>query len=199
VVKKPPDFGTIWDLTNALLLQLFTKDDLMVALAFSLAIKRGDVDKQARAWTKIFRYKNRMMDMLDRVIQKEIDQTEQEGTLFRNNNFCIGLISQFAQDVARPYLRTLLSPQIDYIMSCGKSFEVQPEKLTDVDKELPDNEANLLDLANRYLQAILASLNTIPGELRRISAVLQNLVKPKYPNSVHTVVGPYFTPPLLID
>ena len=77
-------------------------------------------------------------------------------------------------------------------MQLRKGGRVQPEKLVDVEKELPENEANLLDLANRYLTAIQNSLNQVPPELRRISAVLQNMVKPKYPNSVHTVVGGFF-------
>jgi hypothetical protein len=90
------------------------RDDMTLSLAMVMIIKRGDVDKQSRAWSKIYRYKGKMMDLITRMISNEIANTEQEGTLFRNNNFCIGLISQFSQDIARPYLKQTLAPLVRF-------------------------------------------------------------------------------------
>jgi hypothetical protein len=68
---------------------------------------------------------------------------------------------------------------------------VQPDKLAD-GADLDKNTLNFFDLANRYLNEILNSIESIPRELRLISALLQYFCKQKFPNSVHTVVGGFF-------
>jgi hypothetical protein len=173
------------------LVEAMSRDDLTFSFWISQVIKRADVDKQARAWSKIFRYKNKIMELLGVLIQFEIDSTVDEGTLFRNNNFTIGLLSQFTQDIARPYLKQVLYPLIEYIQTCGLDFEIQPEKIApggDLDK----NTVNVYELASKFLQAVAGSLEAIPKEIRVVCATLQHYVRAKFPNAAHTVVGGYF-------
>lgn len=177
------------------LMELLCRPDLHLLNITASLVKRGDVDKQSRAWVHLLTPKGRMVDLLGKVIFTEVDKTDHEGTLFRNNTFSVGLMSAFAHEVGRPYLKNLLAPLLHQILHSGLSYEIQPEKSDSgpLDEDTVDaNMMNLLEACGAYVDAIAKSLVDVPLELRRVCTLLRQYVSVKFPTSVNTCVGGFF-------
>lgn len=177
------------------LMELLCRPDLHLLNITASLVKRGDVDKQSRAWVHLLTPRGRMVDLLGKVIFTEVDKTDHEGTLFRNNTFSVGLMSAFAHEVGRGYLKQVLGPLLTQILTSGLSYEINPEKseLGPLDEDTVDNNTmNLLEACGAYVDAIVKSLVDVPVELRRVCAMLRQCVSPKFPGSVNTCVGGFF-------
>lgn len=177
------------------LMELLCRPDLHLLNITASLVKRGDVDKQSRAWVHLLTPRGRMVDLLGKVIYTEVDKTDHEGTLFRNNTFSVGLMSAFAHEVGRPYLKNLLGPLLTQILTSGLSYEINPEKSESgpLDEDTVDaNTMNLLEACGAYVDAIVKSLPDVPVELRRVCTMLRQYVSTKFPASVNTCVGGFF-------
>jgi hypothetical protein len=177
------------------LMELLCRPDVYLLNLIAGIVKRGDVDKQSRAWVSLLTPKGRMVDLLTKVIATEVEKTEQEGTLFRNNTFSVGLMSAFAHEIGRPYLKSVLGPLLYKMLTSGLGYEINPEKAEGgpIDDDTIDNNTiNLLEACGSYVEAIVKSLPEIPSDLRRVCTLLRQYVQTKFPNSVNTAVGGFF-------
>lgn len=177
------------------LMELLCRPDLHLLNITASLVKRGDVDKQSRAWVHLLTPRGRMVDLLGKVIFTEVDKTDHEGTLFRNNTFSVGLMSAFAHEVGRGYLKNLLGPLLAQILTSGLSYEINPEKSEagPLDEDTVDaNTVHLLEACGAYVDAIIKSLGEVPVELRRVCSMLRQYVSTKFPASVNTCVGGFF-------
>jgi hypothetical protein len=177
------------------LMELLCRPDLHLLNITASLVKRGDVDKQSRAWVHLLTPKGRMVDLLGKVIFTEVDKTDHEGTLFRNNTFSVGLMSAFAHEVGRGYLKLVLGPLLHQILTSGRSYEINPEKAEGgpIDEDTIDNNTmNLIEACGAYVDSIVKSLPDVPLELRRVCTMLRQFVQVKFPNSVNTCVGGFF-------
>lgn len=177
------------------MMELLCRPDLHLLNVTASVVKRADVDKQSRAWVQLLTPRGRMVDLLAKVIATEVDKTDHEGTLFRNNTFSVGLMSAFAHEVGRPYLKGLLLPLLQQILNSGLSYEINPEKAdggASDEATIDTNTLNLLNACGAYVSSISQSLPQVPHEIRRVCTLLRQNVQVKFPNSVNTCVGGFF-------
>lgn len=172
------------------LIDLLSSDLYLLSLMSSL-VSRGDVDKQSRAWVRIFGPKGCLLPLLLTIIRNEVEKTEHEGTLFRNNTFPVGLLSQYAHFTGKEYLKKILVDNIlEIITNEEKSYEINPDGDSCLTPdEIDQNTINLLSSCEKIFNTIISSKDLLPPEIRRICKELRDRVKEKFPNAVHTCVG----------
>lgn len=174
------------------LIDLLSRDDMYLLNIMASLVSRGDVDKQSRAWVRIFGPKGCLLPLLLSIIRNEVEKTEHEGTLFRNNTFPVGLLSQYAHFTGKEYLKTILVDNLlEIINDEDKRYEINPDGdgMSLTPDEIDQNTMNLLSSCEKIFNSIISSKDIIPPEIRRICKELRDRVREKFPNAVHTCVG----------
>lgn len=154
-------------------------------------IKRKELDKVSKSFLSILCYKEVILDYIKTMIKLEIEAATQEGTLFRTNNICTGIMSSFSMKIGKQYLIKVLKPCFEWLLESKLDFEIDPNIVEDPEI-VRKNIFNLNYLINKFFKSILNSVDIIPFEIREISNTLQQAVIKKFPNSLYTAVGGFF-------
>lgn len=173
------------------LTQLLMLNGFMMIRLLDPFIKRKDLEKASKAFLSLLSYKEVILDYIKGMIKREIDASTSEGTLFRTNNLCTGIMSAYSMRIGKGYLIKVLKPCFDWLSESSLDFEVDPNHV-DKPEDVKKNTFNLNYLINKFFKAILNSVEFLPFELREISSTLQMAVIKKYPNSLYTAVGGFF-------
>jgi len=160
-------------------------------------INRAEVDIQSRIFCKLIQRKGGdfALKFLESLIIEEVENTVTEGTLLRDNNITVGLLSAHARTVGHQYLVDTIGPLLKYVKSLNYNLEIDPQKLTDQGtdlEQLDTNRKQLIEVLNKYLENIFDSINRIPSDLRRICYFIQEATKQKFPKSLYTCIGGFY-------
>lgn len=173
------------------LIELLCEKDLFLLQKIANIVKRGDVDKQSRSWTHLLIPKGCMVNLIGKIIFTEVQKTEQEGTLFRNNTFSVSLMSIFSHQIGDAYLKNILHPLLLDVLNAGSVFEINPESGLDEDT-IDHNTINLIQICESYVDTIINSKLKIPSDIIRICHLLKQSVYPKFPSAINTCIGGFF-------
>jgi len=94
--------------------------------------------------------------------------------------------------IAPDYIKKTLSHLVYETIANPKDFEIDYGTSTLPKEKIAENRENLSNLAQKYLDAIVASLNNIPLNMRKFFNVLRQLVKQCFPESELRAIGAFF-------
>ena len=166
------------------LLELLLEDNLLVVTALTDLLKNEELNKCAFCLIRIFDGCGKVLRLINHFIQREIDQTTHENTLFRNNTILTKLITSYAKIAGSKFLRNLLGPIINDliqsppIISC---IEIDSKKLIDPSL-IKDQVDRLLELTQRFLDKIIEQIESIPFVIRQICHCLYVSTEKKFPD-----------------
>lgn len=98
--------------------------DLPEARSFCNAVEVSSAEAVAKDLILIFEKHHKVQELIETVIHKEVEQTPNEGTLFRKNGLSSHIMTQYARLIAKEYFRRTLAPLIGNIVNAKNSFEV---------------------------------------------------------------------------
>jgi len=90
-------------------------------------------------------------------------------------------MDQYMKQISGEYLRTALSAVTKAVFSSKQSCEVDLSRLEE-GEDVKRNTKRLLGFVRSYLDAIYASIDSIPSELRTLFNTIQDQVMHKFPN-----------------
>ena len=121
-------------------------------------------------------------------ITQTVNETQDGGTLFRENTTVTKLMTAYAKTIGKNYLVNTLKRLVTLLFSSTEGFEVNPAK-ADPDDDLVENLNNLMDWCERFVEQIVQTVDAAPIQFREICQHLQVETAPKFPKSQHMVVG----------
>ena len=155
-----------------------------------------DADRVGGSVVSIFNYLGKEEGLFEYVIREEVESTASVSVLFRSNSMAIRLVSMFAKLTATSYLKALLLPLIEEILSDDPTrFEVDPARLGGGPTAIAaakKNQKTLETMVSKCFDTIFASLNRVPRILRRIASFFVNTVERKFPGASSKAVGGFF-------
>ena len=99
--------------------------DFPYATVLCNAVDVSSTETMARDMIILFEKHNKVYELICAVIDNEINQTINEGTLFRKNSLASHMMSQYARLVGKEYLRDTLGPLINSIIEGNIDYEVK--------------------------------------------------------------------------
>eukprot|EP01132_Coremiostelium_polycephalum_P009133 gene9133-11190_t len=150
------------------------------------------VEEQGRtieSISRIFESFNKIRPIIHTGIEAEVASTANSSTLFRSNTTATKLMTAFTKWKGMPYLQKHITPLVKEIIENPYGYEVDPSKINEGSEELMTNMMNLIQVSEKFTDAIIDSLNSLPVSLREISKYLQQEVVKKFPDNKHSSVG----------
>jgi hypothetical protein len=207
----PPDFAPIAFGTYMMESRLNKKDkalipslqklrDLLLQEDMELAIvscdpkitMNSDVDKVSQAITYIYESAGRFPKLLHELIKREVENTQQDGTLFRANTVTSTSWKFYSKLVGLEYLWNTISDEIYLLIEKTSSGDISTEMdpiLLGEEDNIKVNKYQLMLTAQQILSKIIRSVDNMPLAMRVVLHILQEEVTKKFPNSRHTCVG----------
>ncbi|KAJ3039290.1 Ras GTPase activating protein ira2 [Rhizophlyctis rosea] len=172
------------------LVEVVTGQGMGVALALCEVAGVGDVDEIANVLINVFEGRGRVLDLITKVVEIEVANTDTPTNLFRRNSMATRLLTIYARQTGLEYLRQTVQPLLDELLERGApmSFEVDPVKLSPHD----DPEVNMRNLklvAQAFLDSILGNVGHVPKPLRDACCLISRVVGSKFPGARMTAVG----------
>eukprot|EP00297_Palpitomonas_bilix_P001756 CAMPEP_0113886398 /NCGR_PEP_ID=MMETSP0780_2-20120614/11528_1 /TAXON_ID=652834 /ORGANISM="Palpitomonas bilix" /LENGTH=999 /DNA_ID=CAMNT_0000874599 /DNA_START=5 /DNA_END=3004 /DNA_ORIENTATION=- /assembly_acc=CAM_ASM_000599 len=146
-------------------------------------------DNVSRALTTIFHHDGDALRLLYKVIEKEVEVTESEETLFRSNSIASKVMTFYARLVGTTYLLKTLEKLLHRACTEPGEFEVDPARLSSSKQDPTANVAVLEQATASFLDAILSSIEYCPKEFRKICNFMSSCVAQRFPNSKVKCVG----------
>jgi hypothetical protein len=109
---------------------IFANNDVPFVKGFCAAVDVSSSEAVARDLVWMFEKYNKVVDLISTVIVHEVNQTINEGTLFRKNSLSSQLMTQYSHLIGREYLHTTLAPLIQNIIKANTSYEVSCSAFT---------------------------------------------------------------------
>ncbi|KAJ3163262.1 Ras GTPase activating protein ira2 [Geranomyces michiganensis] len=163
--------------------------DIAVALGEVAGV--GDVDDVAAILVAIFEDRGKSLDLIERVVQREVENTDTPANLFRRNSIATRLLTIYAKQQGQEYIRSTLRPIIFELSErCPPmSFEVDPIKLRD-NEDAEANMRNLKVVSQGILDSVIGPGATrFPSFLRQACGIVWRLVGTRFPDARVTAVG----------
>eukprot|EP01137_Pigoraptor_chileana_P032331 Opistho-2@21542 len=138
-----------------------------------------DREEVARTLLKIFQTENRATEFLRQLNAIEVSSTEDPNTIFRGNSLATKAMDQYMKLTGLPYLHQTVGDAVKKLFESNLSCEMDPSRLpkgTDV----KENLKRLLGHLQAIWDAIQASVDTCPTELRYVFHNLQEDVKNRW-------------------
>jgi hypothetical protein len=185
------------------LLELILEPSQVLVQTLGAQVRPNEQEKLARCWVEIFASHGEIMDMLQQTILREVENTQEIGTLFRSNSMASRIMSIFSRSIGMEYLKSLLKPKIDAIISANEDLEIDTMKIAgdqiEAQREtvevsahvVENNVTKLTEHAIDFLQTIMAGKAKAPLEYYKISSLLKELVRQKFPQQWKIAIGGY--------
>ena len=148
-------------------------------------------EEAARTLVRITDNRQQVVQFLKDVLSNEVNAASDSMTLFRANSMASKAVDVYMKHIGLPYLKSVLSPVIESIVSANKSCEVDPARL-DKNEKLDVNWKSLTGYMNVLLNNLFGTTHNIPLTLRDIFSHLQQAVVkkfPKDPSVKYTAIG----------
>ncbi|KAJ8348709.1 hypothetical protein SKAU_G00272980 [Synaphobranchus kaupii] len=143
--------------------------ELPIAMALANVVPCSQWDELARVLVTLFDSRHLLYQLLWNMFSKEVELADSMQTLFRGNSLASKIMTFCFKVYGATYLQKLLEPLLrGVITECQLiSFEVDPTRL-EATEILDDNQRNLLQITNRFFQAIINSSCEFPPQLRSV-------------------------------
>lgn len=126
------------------------------------------------------------------LIEDEVKNNNEDSTLFRGNNISPKFISEYSQYVGREYLISVLRPLIQQLVSSEESLEVDGNKIGGDEEMVQANQRKLIRICEQWFDAIAATVDACPFEIRFACSLLKNIVGAKFQSAALISVGGLF-------
>eukprot|EP01119_Soliformovum_irregulare_P016225 TRINITY_DN4673_c0_g1_i1.p1 TRINITY_DN4673_c0_g1~~TRINITY_DN4673_c0_g1_i1.p1 ORF type:complete len:694 (-),score=213.51 TRINITY_DN4673_c0_g1_i1:29-2110(-) len=183
------------------LMQLLTKPDLTVVAALCEVLDRSQVEYVSKALVNIFKVEGNIIDVIKYTTQKEVRETTDPATLFRNNSMASFLMGAYSKTLGHDWFKSCLKPIIVQVCQSGKPMEIDVGKMGPNEK-LENNIENLRFFTQQFIDAIVSTGDQCPAGIRHICKILADEVSQKFPKHFHEAIGGfvflrYLTPPIV--
>ena len=185
------DFTQLFEHYSTLVYRLMNELDLAIYIGNTLPpeLQEG----YAKLLVDILMMHNKVVPCIEIMIQTEFDNSPTEGTLFRSNNFCSKIMSQFAKVSCRKFLQMTCKNVVNEINTIDYPLEVDGLKDPTLSQERIDQNLGLVEAyTTKFIRTVETNLNNLPVEIYEISKILFNKSREKFPESTllpFTMVG----------
>ncbi|KAI7901256.1 uncharacterized protein BX663DRAFT_515416 [Cokeromyces recurvatus] len=175
------------------LIDILVQDDLNIALTLCEVCASSDIDDVANVLLACFASRNKTMVLLKAVIEKEVENTENETDLFRKTSIATRLLSVYAKNNGTDYVRSVLLPVFQKLSERPreeKCFELDPSKIGH-NEDVNKNRQNVVEVTEMFLDAICNSVDKAPYSFREICHFILIAVREQFPEAKYTAVGSF--------
>uniref|UniRef100_A0A3Q0RVP7 Neurofibromin 1 n=1 Tax=Amphilophus citrinellus TaxID=61819 RepID=A0A3Q0RVP7_AMPCI len=147
-------------------------------------------DELARVLVTLFDSRHLLYQLLWNMFSKEVELADSMQTLFRGNSLASKIMTFCFKVYGAAYLQKLLEPLLRGVITTPEhiSFEVDPTRL-EQGENLEENQRNLLQITERFFQAIISSSSEFPPQLRSVCHCLYQVVSQRFPQNSIGAVG----------
>ncbi|KAI8335906.1 hypothetical protein BC941DRAFT_429713 [Chlamydoabsidia padenii] len=173
------------------LVDLLFESDMEITLSLCHVCPAADTAETAKILLHCFKVKNKLLPLLDYLIDKEVKTTDNEAELFRGTNMATQLLSSAAAKDCHHYVCETLQPALAAINSLPDdqlTWELNPQKLVP-GETISTNQKNVTHVADVLLDTICSSTDKAPMEFRQQLSMIVDAVRRRFPESKYTAVG----------
>ncbi|KAI8981655.1 hypothetical protein BDF20DRAFT_955314 [Mycotypha africana] len=173
------------------LVEIIVDSDIDVALALCDVCPSSEATVMCKVLLQCFESRSKVLTLLKAVIDREVNSTDQESTLFRGTNMATKILSTFARETCVDYIRFTLQPAMELINSLPNenlTWELDPQKLQSREDILM-NRQNVCRATEIFLDAICNSTENAPRLFRQELALIVEAVNKRFPDASKTAVG----------
>ncbi|KAI7885924.1 uncharacterized protein EV154DRAFT_521553 [Mucor mucedo] len=175
------------------LIDMLVQSDSKLALTFCEMCPSTAIDDVSNVLLACFASRHKSMVLLKAVIEKEVENTDNETDLFRKTSIATRLLSVYAKNNGAEYVRSVLLPVFQKLSERPREdrcFELDPSKIGP-DEDVNKNRKNVVEATEMFLNAICDSLNDTPISFRKICNFILTAVREKFPEAKYTAVGSF--------
>ncbi|CAJ1065914.1 neurofibromin isoform X2 [Xyrichtys novacula] len=164
--------------------------ELPIAMALANVVPGSQWDELARVLVTLFDSRHLLYQLLWNMFSKEVELADSMQTLFRGNSLASKIMTFCFKVYGAAYLQKLLEPLLRGVIATPEhfSFEVDPTRL-EQGENLEENQRNLLQITERFFQAIIGSSSEFPPQLRSVCHCLYQVVSQRFPQNSIGAVG----------
>ncbi|CAH1800649.1 unnamed protein product [Owenia fusiformis] len=167
------------------------KGELPIAMALASVVATPNMDELARVFVTLFDAKHLLYQLLWNMFSKEVEIADCMQTLFRGNSLASKIMAFCFKIYGQGYLRELLNPLIMEMFTKdkqGDSYEVDPARLSE-HENIEDNRRHLQLLTQKVFNAITASAERIPSQVRTMCHCIFQVVCQRFPGNSMGALG----------
>ncbi|KAI8994897.1 hypothetical protein BDB01DRAFT_714840 [Pilobolus umbonatus] len=173
------------------LVDILVESDIEISLALCDSCAANGSGGIAKVLINCFESRNKIMTLLKAVIEREVNSTEQEATLFRGTTMSTRILSIYARDTCVEYVRATLQPALEKINRLPEedlTWELDPQKISS-DETALKNKQNVCQTTEFLLDAICNSAEHAPMQFRQQLSIIVVEVSKRFPDALKTAVG----------
>ncbi|KAJ3504772.1 hypothetical protein NLJ89_g7765 [Agrocybe chaxingu] len=186
-----PEDRSLTKTRHTALCDLVRGSDMVLAMTICEICPPGEVEMMISVLLNIFDSRASLMGLIKLIIEREVNQTDNEASLFRSNSTCSRFLSAFARLHGYNYLRSLVQPLLDTMLAMppGSGYEIDPTKAAGQD--IVQNQENVEYVASTFLTLMSSSLPTLPSMFREICAHIAKVVAEVWPEAKFAAMGAF--------
>ncbi|KAI9283473.1 hypothetical protein BC943DRAFT_100701 [Umbelopsis sp. AD052] len=195
ILKQGTEFDTLAEdfeeERNERLVRMLVDSDVNLTLAFCEVCPAQQIEEVAEVLMACFESRNKHMELLKTLISREVENTEQEATLFRSTNITTRMISLFTQNACTDYLHMTLQPALEAFNEIPPectSWELDPEKVGP-NEDIAKNRENVIRATEMLLKPICDSVKKAPNIFREVLSLVVKAVQKRFPEAKYTAAG----------
>src|SRR3990167_5717649 len=189
ILKERIDFEeTSGQLKYYKLLEILFEDDYRIVSCLGEIIPVNEIDEFSRVVVNIMEANDKTIDILKKLIVKEIEETNTANTLFRRNSLITKFLTAYCKMIGSEYLRSVVGPHIKELIQNPIPTEINPSLLPP-DQDTTVNKKNLEKIVHMILRDILKTIRNCPKQLREICNFLFHQVKLRFPGSEYSAIA----------
>lgn len=195
VLVQGTEFNTLSDASindkYEKLLELIVNDTALT-IALCDACPSTEVDEMTISLLNIFDSRGLAFVLLQRLIEHEIEETENEAELLRRNCVATKMLSVYAKWKGAGYLRSTLQKVLERLLVTSKDLDLELDPArTSSTEELQKNALQLRVVTKVFIDDICNSATEIPVSFRKICHIISSSVMNRFPEAKFTAVGSF--------